>query len=84
MLGSFRGLKAQVADVSKVLQSARALVKAQYVVVFGDVGESDAHYIYNKATGESNTVKVNGVNCVVGLYIAARAESGFALPAAAQ
>ena len=33
--GSRRGLRAQVADVSKALQSVQALVKAGRVVVFG-------------------------------------------------
>ena len=33
--GAWRGLQAQVADVSKMLQSVRSLVKAGHTVVFG-------------------------------------------------
>ena len=59
---SWRGMLAQVADVSKALQSVRAVVKAGHVVVFGD-GECGAdRYIYNKVTGETNLVKDDGVN----------------------
>ena len=34
--GSWKGMRAQVADVSKLLQSARSLVTAGLIVVFGD------------------------------------------------
>ena len=37
--GTVRGMRPQVADVSKALQSVRALVRTEHVVVFGD-GES--------------------------------------------
>ena len=38
--GAWKGLLAQVADISKALQSVRSLVKAGHVVVFGDNDES--------------------------------------------
>ena len=82
--GSWRGMLAQVADVSKALQSVRALVKAGHVVVFGD-GECGAdHYIYNKMTGETNLVKDDGVNYLMSLHIAPRAEAGFGRPVPAR
>ena len=34
--GTWRGLKDQVADVSKALRSVRSLMKACHLVVFGD------------------------------------------------
>ena len=60
--GSWRGMVAQVADVTKALQSVRALVRAGHVVVFGDGDCGADHYIYNKVTGETNFVKDDGVN----------------------
>ena len=59
-------------------------VKAGHLVVLGYGNEGGEHYIYNKATGESNAIKDDGVNYVMGVYIASRAGSGFARPAAAR
>ena len=59
---TWRGLRAQIADVSKALQSVRTLVKAGHMVVFGDGDDGDGNYIVNKITGELTSVKDDGVN----------------------
>ena len=41
--GTVRGMRPQVADVSKALQSVRALVSTGHVVVFGDGGRGTEH-----------------------------------------
>ena len=41
--GTVRGMRPQVADVSKALQSVRALVSTGHVVVFGDGGSGTEH-----------------------------------------
>ena len=78
--GSWKGMAAQVADVSKALQSARSLVKAGHVVVFGDGEDGSQNYIVNNVTGEQTTVKDNGINYFLELHIAPRSEVGFARP----
>ena len=79
--GSMRGLRAQVADVSKALQSVRALVKAGHMVIFGDGDEGQSHYVYNKFTGETNEVTDDGINYVMGMYIVPPDDAGFGRPA---
>ena len=78
--GSWKGLRAQVADVSKALQSVRSLVRSGHVVVFGDGENGSESYIVNKFTGECTAVKDDGVNYLLGLHIAPRSESGFVRP----
>ena len=77
--GTWRGLRAQVADVTKALQSVRTLVQAGHMVVFGDGSDGN---IINKVTGETTVVKDDGVNYLLGLFIAPVQESGFARPEA--
>ena len=79
--GSMRGLRAQVADVSKALQSVRALVKAGHVVIFGDGEQGECHYVYNKFTGETNEVTDDGINYLMGMYIIPPDDAGFGRPA---
>ena len=76
--GTWRGLQAQVADVSKMLQSVRALVRAGHTVVFGDGDDGRSHYVYNKITCECIGVKDDGTNYLMGMHIVQRAEAGFA------
>ena len=78
--GTWRGMRAQVADVTKALQSVRMLVKAGHMVVFGDGDDGDGNYIVNKITGEVTSVKDDCINYVLGLYIGPRSEAGFARP----
>ena len=78
--GAKGGLQAQVADVSKMLQSVRALVRAGHTVVFGDGDDGRSHYVYNKITGDCIGVKDDGTNYLMGMHIVARAEAGFARP----
>ena len=82
--GAWKGLLAQVADISKALQSVRSLVKAGHVVVFGDDDESGdgGNYIVNKLTGEYTSVRDDGLNYILGLHIAPKHEAGFARPEA--
>ena len=82
--GAWKGLLAQVADISKALQSVRSLVKAGHAVVFGDDDENGGtcSYIVNKVTGECTSVKDDGVNYLLGLYIAPKHEAGFVRPEA--
>ena len=77
---TWRGLRAQTADVSKALQSVRMLVKAGHMVVFGDGDDGDGNYIVNNIAGELMSVKDDGVNYLLGLYLAPRSEAGFARP----
>ena len=53
-------------------------------MVFGDGSGSPENYVYNKITGETNLVKDDGVNYLIGLHIAPRAEAGFGRPVTAQ
>ena len=78
--GAWRGLQAQVADVSKMLQSVRALVKAGHTVVFGDGESGHSHYVYHKVSGECIGVRDDGVNYLMGMHIVPKAEAGFARP----
>ena len=71
---------AQVADVSKALQSVRALVRSGHVVIFGDGDGGSEHYVYNKATDETNFVRDDGVNYFMPLHIAPRVQAGFGRP----
>ena len=78
--GAWRGLQAQVADVSKMLQSVRALVRAGHTVVFGDGDDGCNHYVYNKIIGDCIGVKDDGTNYLMGMHIVPRGEAGFARP----
>ena len=80
--GTWRGLRAQVADVTKALQSVRTLVQAGHMVVFGDGEDGSGNYIVNKTTGETTAVKDDGVNYLLGLFIAPMQAAGFARPEA--
>ena len=80
--GTTRGLRAQVANVSKPLQAVRQLTKTGHMVVFGDGPEGELHYVVNKLTGEMNAIRDDGINYLMGLYIMPPEEAGFARPAA--
>ena len=80
--GSYRGLRAQVADVSKPLQAVRSLVRTGHVVVFGGGEDGTENYVYNKITGNMTPVKDDGVNYVMGMHIVPKKEAGFGRPAA--
>ena len=64
-----RGMRAQVADVSKALQSVRALVRTEHIVVFGDGENGTEHYIMNRAICEYNAVRDDGLNYLMRLYV---------------
>ena len=50
--GSWKGMRAQVADVSTPLRAVRSLVKAGHIVVFGDGEDGRKNYIVNRISGE--------------------------------
>ena len=79
--GTWRGLKAQVAEVSKALQSVRGMVKAGHLVV-GDDGCQ--RYVLNKTTGEINSVADDGINYLMRLHVVPQAVSPFGGPVAAR
>ena len=60
--GTVRGMRPQVADVSKALQSVRALVRTENLVVFGDGEDGTEHYILNRESSEMNAVRDDGFN----------------------
>ena len=67
--GTVRGTRPQVADVSKALQSVRALVRTGHVVVFGDEENGADRYTRNRASGETNVVRDDGLNYLMKLYV---------------
>ena len=81
--GTWRGLKAQVAEVTKALQSVRGLVKAGHLVVFGDGEDGCQHYILNKITGEVNNVADDGINYLMRMHVVPPTMSPFGGPVAA-
>ena len=78
---SWRGLKVEVADIARALQSVRSLVKTGHKVVFGDGPDGTAHYIEHNATGEVNWVEDDGVNYLMTYFIAPKESAGFTRPA---
>ena len=66
--GTMRGYTTRCADVTKSLQAVRALVNAQHAVCFG-LGDGHDHLIINKATGEVNRMRDDGVNYLQDLII---------------
>lgn len=78
--GSMRGLKAQIANVTKPLQAVRSLIKTGHLVVFGD-GDGDEHYVLNKITGEKNAIRDDGVNYLMSMYVVPPEAAGFGRPA---
>ena len=52
------------------------------MVVFGDGEDGSGNYIVNKTTGETTAVKDDGVNYLLGLFIAPMQAAGFARPEA--
>ena len=56
--GTVRGHLSQVADVSKPLQSVRAMMMSNHAVIFDNEGS----YSLNKDTGEKNAIEDDGTN----------------------
>ena len=73
-------MRVQVADVSKLLEAVRSLVKAGHIVVFGGGEDGSQNYIVNRITGEPIAGKDDGINYILGLHAAPRSEAGFARP----
>ena len=60
----------QVADVSKALESVRAMMQAKHAVIF----DEDGCFAINKATGEVNAIQDDGVNFQMVQYVVPEAE----------
>ena len=66
--GTLRGYGSRCAEVTKALQSVRALVGSGHAVCFG-LGDGSEHVIINKITGETNCMRDDGVNYLQDLLI---------------
>ena len=78
---SWRGVKVEVADIARALQSVRSLAKTGHKVAFGDGIDGAEHYIENNATGEVNWVEDDGFNYLMTYFIAPRESAVFTGPA---
>ena len=76
--GTWRSLKAELADISRPLQSVRSLIKTGHRVVFGGGDDGCFHYIENIITGEINAVEDDGSNYLMTYSIAPKAQASFA------
>jgi hypothetical protein len=56
--GMVRGHRTQVAEVSKALQSVRALMQSNHAVVF----DTEGCFVMNKDSGETNAIEDDGIN----------------------
>ena len=65
--GTVRGMRPQVAEVSKALLSVRAQVRTGQVVVVGGGENSADHYILNRETGEKDMVRDGGFDYLMRL-----------------
>ena len=66
--GTLRGYGSRCAEVTKTLQSVRALVASGHAVCFG-LGDGTEHVIVNKATRETNAMRDDGINYFQDLFI---------------
>ena len=66
--GTLRGYGSRCAEVTKALQSVRALVASGHAVCFG-LGDGSEHVIVNKETGETNAMRDDGINYLQDLFI---------------
>ena len=67
--GTLRGYQSQCADVTKTLQSVRAMVASANAVCFGLGPEGNDHLIINRVTGEVNRMEDDGINYLQRLLI---------------
>ena len=67
--GTLRGYSTQCADVTKALQSVRALVSSKHAVCFGLGPEGEDHLIINRVSGEINRMVDDGINYLQKLLI---------------
>ncbi len=72
--GTLRGYQTQCADVSKALQSVRAMVACSNAVCFGLGPNGSDHLIINKITGEVNRMEDDGINYLQRLYVVPEGE----------
>ena len=65
---TLRGYGSRCAEITKTLQSVRAFVASGHAVCFG-FRDGSEHVILNKATGETNCMRDDGVNYLQDLLI---------------
>ena len=58
-----------------------AKAKSKRYLVWRSDG-SEQHYVLNKITGETNVIKDDGINYLMGLYAMPPEDAGFGRPAA--
>ncbi len=67
--GTLRGYTSQCADVSKSLQSVRALGKSGHAVCFSLGPDGNDHIIVNRHSGEVNRMDDDGINYIQKLRV---------------
>ncbi len=67
--GTLRGYSSQCADVSKTLQSVRALNTSGHAVCFGLGPNGEDHLIINRVSGEINRMVDDGINYLQRLLV---------------
>ena len=67
--GTIRGYQSECAEVTKPLQSVRALLRNRHAVLFGLGDNGDQHMIVNKDTGEINWLEDDGINYIQSLMV---------------
>ena len=67
--GTVRGYQSECAEVTKSLQSVRALIKNRHAVMFGLGDNGDEHLIVNRDTGEVNWLEDDGINYIQSLMV---------------
>ena len=69
MEGTLRGYGSQCAEITKALQSVRALNASGHAVCFGLGPEGGEHVIVNRMTGEVNYMEDDGINYIQRLIV---------------
>ena len=67
--GTIRGYSSQCADVSKSLQSVRAMNTSGHAVCFGLGPNGEDHFIINRVSGEINRMIDDGINYLQRLLV---------------
>ncbi len=67
--GTLRGYSSQCADVSKSLQSVRAMLQSGHAVCFGLGPQGTDHLIINRTSGEINRLEDDGINYLQRLWV---------------
>ena len=69
MEGTLRGYGSQCTEITKALQSVRAINASGHAVCFGLGPEGGEHVIVNRMTGEVNYMQDDGINYIQRLIV---------------